>query len=464
MMSVCTELAKLIGLVKKSRSLKRTQKSDAELSSSESRIFQALCKARNVYLFSTVVSFSTWSQVFIFEGTLNQVWFYVALMGSLYLTLMTIRVHLLNAEKIELLPRSKVSLFVMFPSAIGLATFYPNGVLLLIPQSAFLISVLYISWNLYSARVVSTWFRSTKQLLFSILSYTLAASICSFFLIRDSFYVLTENFLKGAPNQPYSLGAIPFDKLLAFTNFELAFEKVTGFGTGFYPLPVSTTRALFPLLVLSSVLATLIYYEIRKFGFKTSLIQVLSLAYVTPFLLLPISALLRAEEEFFPYQYFRNLVNVFVIAMPVIGGVLLSRFDSKSRRLVVLKHPVPGVALLIVLLISSISYIDRGKNFESNSEPFLTLEKLEEIDFSKEPFFISKSSFHQIYQLTLFGPVFNLSDGWGPKFFKLSERPLYLVEKSLDGKLKIESIGTFSINSPVRGPIFFEDIALDAQK
>ncbi len=415
------------------------------------------------YATALLVTLSTWSQVFIFEGTLNQAWLYCAVLGFFYASLRIYLAHLAADEKSP--EDLRIYYVLLVTSPLSLATFYPNGVILCLYYGLILLSLLSVMVLINKKKKKSRTLNRIldKQLLILMMTSIFAGTIFAFILIKDSFVILTKNFLLGAPNQPYSLGLIPFDRFIPFFDFSTEFDAVTSFGTGFSPIPIDSFRALFPLIVLLLVMLYAAVLALSRLCFLHSIPYFVILVFSLPLLLIPIRALVLSTEVFWPYQYFRNLVNVFILFVPLLIAVLISLRDtrrSQSSR----KNSSASSKFLFtgaLVILSAIAFADRGSEFAKSSEPFFSIQNIESVDFADQPYFIADQSYHQTYQLTLYGEVLNLTDNWEPQFEPDPQgvsRPIYAVYKTDKSEFTLKNLGTFRLNETTKGPIYLNQL------
>jgi hypothetical protein len=83
------------------------------------------------------------------------------------------------------------------------------------------------------------------------------------------------------------------------------------------------------------------------------------------------------------------------------------------------------------------------------------------VDFADQPYFIADQSYHQTYQLTLYGEVLNLTDNWEPQFEPDPQgvsRPIYAVYKTDKSEFTLKNLGTFRLNETTKGPIYLNQL------
>lgn len=408
-------------------------------------------------LFCAIYVTSPWAMVFILEGSINQIWFFVILLTAWRL----FSNQMLNLESNSIKPflfnLSLVSIFVIFS--------YPNGVLFYSPFLLVLLTTHKIRQFLSStdskSRFLKKSLRNPTTLITIFISF--ATMILSLLPIKGSVGLLTANFLKGAPNQPFTLGSIELHRLFFSRTFKVFPELNVGFGSGFAPLRSDPENSIFSLLVFG-ILITALYLFFLKHRGKLGIFILPLFATMLILVVLPSLALTTTITNFWPYQYLRNLTNVIVLSYPLllfftifICGILLDRLRIRRSSY---KNWFVSMFFLLTIAFNFSPTLQFGDGFRKNSKPFITISSDFNMGDIKNSFVVSNYPIHEAYQLSLFGSLFYLTDGWGGVFSEehmKEERQLLHLYESEDG-LALESIGGLKIQSTIKGPISLSQI------
>ena len=393
----------------------------------------------------TVVMTSISASVLVLEGSINQIWLFVVVLTYYWIGL-TIVADIASNKQL-----SQGTFLKLVICSVWLSISYPNGTPLIMVISAVnLFAVVFVNWTVANKK---NGFRgNSKYLYLKIFSSSLFALPGTLFLIKASFFLLTKNYFVGAPNQPYSLGAVPIDKLSISPWNGIGFVKNTGFGTGFsYNGELTINRALLPLLAL---LLIILIYAILIYLKNIKQIWILPyLAFSLILLVIPIRTLLIAQETFYPYQYLRNLFNVQVFCLPILfyifshafSKILGGRMGKEATRIL-------GFLGCLALLIS---FFTTNSKFKSVSEEFIILNEKNSVLNKSDTLTISNNFQHQAYSLTLFGSFTSLSDPWGPEIYPRSAndvRDLYEVDFSTR-PITYKFVGKLNIKGKITGPV-----------
>lgn len=405
-------------------------------------------------LFSLFYTTSLWAIVFILEGSVNQIWFFVTLL----LTWKTFSGSLLAQNS---LPK-RMSLFICCSSALYLALAYPNGVFFFSP---FLL-VLFLSTEIFSQQtskilsvslIKNSFSRKYNWIFPGIALGTLVVSIWP---IQGSIKLLTSNFIKGAPNQPFTLGPVGIHEILLGFMSDIRPEAVAGFGTGFTSLQQTSANAIISLICFVFFLGLLVIYSRIKYSRLLIFLLPFALVLIAVIVVLMVS-LLRFQVTFWPYQYLRNLVNLMVLSFPITVFLFRLLTMNKEERIHSRKYSrLKNLVVQLLLVLHLVSLVPFLNGFRLSSAPFNTLNFDHSTYDAERTFFISDVPIHELYQLTLFGPLYYLTDGWqaiyGPSASDTPFEVIYISKRN--GKLNATDIGAIRIETRFKGPMTMSDL------
>jgi len=430
-----------------------TLKTIQYLSKGQAIIDHTLSKSSLVYKFLPVILVvitSISASVLVLEGSINQIWLFVVVLTYYWIGL-NIVADIASNKNI-----SKGTFLKLVICSVWLSISYPNGTPLIIVISIInIMAILFLNWSVVSKN--NGLDINLKYLYLKIFASSLFALPGTLLLIKASVFLLTKNYFAGAPNQPYSLGVIPIDKLAINPWHGVGFVKNTGFGSGFsYSGEQTINRALLPLLILLFIILIYAIFIALK---RSKQIWILPyLAFSLVLLVIPIRTLLISREYFYPYQYLRNLFNVQVFCLPIIIYIFAYIFNS------ILRNEMGKIAIRIFALIGclmlSISFFTINNKFKSVSEPFIILNEKNSVLNKSNTLTISNNFQHQAYSLTLFGPFTSLSDPWGPEIYPRSTsdvRDLYEVDFSTR-PIKYKFVGKLDIKGKITGPVTLDQV------
>lgn len=384
--------------------------------------------------FFTILLFSPFISIYILEGTLTQ--FLMLTAAGYYIC------EIINYLKEG--ANNDNSILKILICNIFVSITYPNGIILM---------------ALISALSIPFFFRKDRNIkkIFNLILMLIINLTLGYFLLGSALLHQIKVFLSGISGIPYNLSLISIFDFLSWGTNALEFSPSKNSTTGY----INNNVALFKYKYLTAFLNSiplLIYtcislFTFKKIGFKLiALWPILSL-----FTALSIIPTLNMGS-FHPYIYARNLSNFILIGFPIFCCAIVTAYSMAGRKIKIFV-----LALLSAISINSIySFFEKTSKFKENSEPFTIIRDMNEykkLDFANS-IIVSDFPLHSISALSLYGPVFYLTDNWNPRFYSYQfpgrRNLIYATKKG--GEYNFESMGNVLINNYMDGPINASEI------